>query len=418
MERMSLGWFARGLALLAVSAMAVHAFQAGVDVSDRPGLPDAELLTQLYYAAGLFVLGGLDLGTPVSGPGFERALLWASYFLAPAITTSAVIEGALRLVGSRAFEKMGLKQHLVVVGLGQLGTTFVAAVRRVQPYRMVVALERDVGRPGLDQVRRQHDVRLIPGDARIASSFDALRLERAVGVALLTEDDLLNLDIGVRLSRAYPKLPVVAHVSNISLQRAAIDVEQQRGGAKFRVFNGHRITAAHLFDNHLKQYFAGTHEKDRVVLAGFGRFGQTIFELLERQATSEIGRLMIVDRVASLRFRIYRAEVPADAGIEPITLDGELSDPEVWHEILSRLGTEGPAPVVIIGSDSDQANLQSALWARRCWPECKAFVRFQNQSDFAEKLAQRYQFVALGVETMLLSALADAQSTWFAASSD
>ena len=418
MERLSLGWFARGLALLAVFVMAVHAFQSGVDVSDRPGLPNAELLTQLYYAAGLFVLGGLDLGTPVSGPGFERALLWASYFLAPAITTSAVIEGALRLVGSRAFEKIGLKQHLVVVGLGNLGTTFVAAVRRVQPHRVLVAVERDVSRPRLDQVRRQHDVRLIPGDARIASSFSSLRLDRAVGVALLTEDDLLNLDVGLRLSKAYPALPVIAHVSNISLQRAALEVEQQREGSKFKVFNGHRITAEHLFENHLKRYFAETSEKDRVVLAGFGRFGQTIFELLEHQAQTEIGRLLIADRVAALRFRVYRAEVPVEHGIEPTTLDGELSDPELWQEILARLGPEGPPPVVIIGSDSDHANLQSALWARRCWPECKAFVRFQNQSDFAEKLAERYQFVALGVETMLLRALADAQSTWFETTKD
>ncbi len=395
--------------------MAVLAFQSGVDVSDRPGLPHAELLTQLYYAAGLFVLGGLDLGTPVSGPALPKAFLWVSYFLAPLITTSAVVEGALRLVGARAFERVGLRQHLLVVGLGRLGETFVAAYRQLEPNRIVLAVDRDVSRAAVAQIRRQHRVRVVSGDARQLSTFSALEVDKAAGVALLTEDDLLNLELAFRLAEKHPKVPIVAHVSNISMQRAAAQVGQSLG--RLHVFNGHRVTAEHLYLNHLKPYFESTRGKDTVILAGFGRFGQTILELLQQQAHTEIGTLLIADRTAARAFRTYRAQVECDSLPEPTTIDGDLSDPETWSSIQRALGEVSDPPVAIIGTDSDNVNLQGALAARRCWPECKSFVRFQNQSVFAERLSEQHRFVVLGVDTMLIHALGEAEQRWFGAGS-
>ena len=59
----------------------------GVEVSERD-LTGEGLLGRLYYVLGLFVLGGLDLGTPMGGPAFGRVLLWFAYFGAPLITAS------------------------------------------------------------------------------------------------------------------------------------------------------------------------------------------------------------------------------------------------------------------------------------------------------------------------------------------
>jgi hypothetical protein len=51
---------------------------AGVEVSERPGMAEANLMTKAYYALGLFVLGGLDLGTPMNGPLYARMMLWVA----------------------------------------------------------------------------------------------------------------------------------------------------------------------------------------------------------------------------------------------------------------------------------------------------------------------------------------------------
>lgn len=410
----SAGWVARGVALALVFGMSVAAFRAGVDVSDRPGLPEAGLLSQLYYAAGLFVLGGLDLGTPVAGQPLQRGMLWATYFIAPLITTSAVVEGAMRLVGTRAFDKVGLRQHLVVIGLGSLGTTFVSAYRRRQRRNVVLAMDRDVTRPALLEIRRQHNVRLVPGDARIQASLSVLALEHAVGAALLTEDDLLNVEVAFRLAKRYPNLPIVAHASNIAMQRAAADLEPMLQRGHLHVFNAHRVAAEQLFGNHLAPFFESTAGKDTVVVAGFGRFGQTIVELLERQAAAEIETLVIADHAAELQWRAFSTQVSCESRTEPMPIDGDLQDPKLWVEIQERLGPLSEPPVVIVGSDKDSVNLQGVLAARSCWPECKAFVRFQHDSLFAEHLAERHGFVVLGVESKLLDALVSAQQQWFA----
>ncbi len=60
--------FRQVLPALLVLALAVLAFRNGVNVSDRGDIPDDVFFVQLYYAIGLFALGGMDLGMPTGGP--------------------------------------------------------------------------------------------------------------------------------------------------------------------------------------------------------------------------------------------------------------------------------------------------------------------------------------------------------------
>ena len=83
--------------------MGLTACWAGVGVTDRDGVGQADFMTKVYYTLGLFVLGGLDLGVPQGGPRWAQALLWFAYFGAPAITTSALVEGVLRAIRPDAF---------------------------------------------------------------------------------------------------------------------------------------------------------------------------------------------------------------------------------------------------------------------------------------------------------------------------
>ena len=49
--------------------MGMAGIRAGVELSERPGIPYADPMTQLYYVLGLFVFGGLDLGVPTLPAG-------------------------------------------------------------------------------------------------------------------------------------------------------------------------------------------------------------------------------------------------------------------------------------------------------------------------------------------------------------
>jgi hypothetical protein len=46
-----------------------------VSLSECPDVQSADILTKAYYSLGLFVMGGLDLGTPIDGPLFTRLML-------------------------------------------------------------------------------------------------------------------------------------------------------------------------------------------------------------------------------------------------------------------------------------------------------------------------------------------------------
>jgi voltage-gated potassium channel Kch len=412
MDRRNFGWFARGALATVVFLCAVEAFRSGVDVSARAGVPQMGLLTQLYYSAGLFVLGGMDLGTPVGGSTLARALLWGSYFCAPLITTSTLIEG-VRRVGYGAVERFGMRQHLVVAGLGRLGMTFVTACRQRSPKGMIVAVDRDVNRAAVTQARRQLRVYVLPGDIQFESAFLHLALDRARGVALLTDDDLLNLEVAFRLAKSHPRLSIVAHCSDLALERSIADTWGETR-ERIHVFNSQRAAAQHLYYRHLQGRFRGTAGKDTVILAGFGRFAQTLLEFLAQHSADEIERILIAAPTARLGLRKFHSHVQTASLSAIKTFDGELSDPLTWDLLEQDLGAASAALSVIIGSDDESANVQSAILVRRRWPDSHVFVRCQSKSSFADELAKRHGFILLSVDGLVLEALYAAQMKWFA----
>ncbi len=390
--------------------MAVWGFQRGVGVSDRPGLSGADLLTHVYYAAGLFVLGGLDLGTPVSGPQAARSLVWVAYFLAPMITTSAVIEGALRLVGTGALDRLPLRRHVVIVGFGRLATTFVSALRAGDRRATIVALERDSNAATLREARRDWGLKTFWGDARSEGAFAGLQLQRARCIAMLTGDDLLNLEVAHRLAVAYPQLPVVAHVSDVALQRAALEVE--RPGGRVQIFNAHLLVGRFLYERYLHPYFQSTEPEDTLVLVGFGAFCQSVLELLSQRAEGLVGRVLVMDPEADASMRAFRDQVTLPSSFAIETLDADPSGGDTWRTAAAALGALQAPPVILVATADEGLNLRSALQARKAWRRAPVLVRCQNQSAFTEALAQARGFTALAVGPMLQAALFQAQTDW------
>jgi len=272
MEREDLGWLVRAVLASLVFLLALTAFRLGVGVSAREHLPELGVLAQVYYSAGLFVLGGMALGTPIGGPHFARSLLW----------------------GARS-------------------------------------------------------------------------LDDAWGGAL---------------------------------------------PSRIHVFNSRRAAAKHLYQQHLREHFADTPAKDTVVLAGFGRFAQTILEFLGRESEDEIERVLVAAPSAARGLRKFHSHVhPSEFLIKP--LDGDLMDPATWQAIGVEIAESSTPPTVLIACEDESVNLQSALLARRRWPESRVFVRCRDVSSFAEELAALHHFTLLPVETLVREALYRSQARWF-----
>jgi hypothetical protein len=269
----------RLLAFVLVFLMAVVGLSMGAGVSERD-LYDAGLAERAYYALGLFVLGGLDLGTPVGGPLVGRALLWGAYFLAPIITVSALVETAIRLIGPLALRVRPLSGHVVIGGAGRLALLYVRRLREHDRRRPIVLVDRNPRPPLIGELRDTYRALLLSGDITSDDVLGGLRLERAHRVLLLTGDDFANLDAAAKILRLAPGQAgrIVAHVSDLGFMRETAETSV---GRSCEIFNGHEFAATHLVREHLIERFRNTPHRDLVVLAGFGRFGQTVLHQLQ-----------------------------------------------------------------------------------------------------------------------------------------
>ncbi len=403
MERRPRSLFWRLLPVALVFGAALVAFAAGVDVSERPGLPGARLPARLYYAVSLFVLGGVDIGTPVGGPNWARSLLWAAYFLAPAVTTSALVEGALRILQPQMLQRFQLRDHIVLVGMGRTGMLYLERLRELEPHRRVVVLDLDPSQPQVQEAASRFGAIVLPGDITHRPTRAGLRLSRAAALVLLTGDDLANLASAWDVAREAPALPIAAHVADLSLKRSINQLETQARGV--HVFNSHRIAARELWESHLQQHFAHTAARDVVVLAGFGRFGQTLLEYLCRHAVGELQHVVVIDRSGPALVRQYEGQVGAPEGFRLDVLAGDIADPGVWPRVAGYLDPEAESPVFVLGVDGDSVNLAAAMAVRGRYPHARLFVRCFHDSDFTATLADAHSFDVLGLERMLRDAL-------------
>ena len=135
-----------------------------------------------------------------------------------------------------------------------------------------------------------------------------------------------------------------------------------------------------------------------MVLAGFGRFGRTVLDQLQRLAPESFGPVVIIDHNATPHARVFEEGPGFSGDYELVILDGELLDPEVLARAYEVTGRTGAPPVVIIGSASDGTNLQVALSVRREHDDAYIVVRGFRASPFTAEVAEeaRLHLVNLG----------------------
>jgi voltage-gated potassium channel Kch len=392
------GW--RGLLLVLVFGCGLAGFLSGAEVSERPGVSQAQVLTKIYYTLGLFVLGGMDIGTPIGGPLVGRVLLWTAYFGAPAITASALLEGLLRVVQPEAWRLMRLRRHVVIGGCGRLALLYLQRLREVEPRRTAVVVDLRDDNALLDEARDAYHAQIVRGDITSPALLMRLRVRRAQRVLLLTGDDFANLDAASRILAAAPHLAgrIVVHVANLRFMRSMAETHIAR---KCVPFNGHEIAASHLVRTKLLAHFQATAPLDLVVLVGFGRFGHTVLDELQRRAAGKFHTVVIVDLDAERRARVFDEQVGFSDGYRHEIVDGDLRDPGLWRSLDERFHLGDSEPVLVIGSGDDGTNLRTALWLVSRFARANVIARSFHQSSFADEVAADAGFDTVSVAQLV-----------------
>ena len=397
----------RGLAFVVVYVAAVAALSLGVGVSERD-LSEADVFTRAYYALGLFVLGGLDLGVPTGGNPVVRGVLWVAYFAAPLITASALLETAMRLLVPLARRVRPPADHIVLGGAGRLSLMYVGELRRRDPDRFVILVEKDRNHASFGELRGER-VQLLRGDITSDAVLKGLNLREAHRVLLLTGDDFANLDAAARILRLAPGLAgrIIAHVSELGFMRQTAASSVARD---CEVFNGHEFAAKHLVLEHLAQRFIRTPYRDLVVMAGFGRFGQTVLHELQKAAPGMFGPVVILDERATRNARAFEEEPGFSDDYERAVVDGDVLDPDVWRDINKTVSMESRPPVVIVGSGDDRTNLHAALAVSKSHPEALIIVRSFRDSPFMEEVVSEAGAHRFNLGELIIDGMPD---DWF-----
>ncbi|OBI39269.1 potassium transporter TrkA, partial [Mycobacterium sp. E1386] len=162
--------------------------------------------------------------------------LYAAVLMLAGVTTTALLVAFIAdVLLSRRFLTLSarprarhLRNHIIVVGLSALGVRVVTDL--TEAGYDVAVIERDQNNPFLSTTA-ELDVPVIFGDATLRPTLEAARVDSARAVAVLTRDDMVNIETGIvvremlgsepaPLGNRWSKVPLVLRVYDHDLGSA------------------------------------------------------------------------------------------------------------------------------------------------------------------------------------------------------
>jgi Trk K+ transport system NAD-binding subunit len=205
---------ALGLVLLVISTLVLH---FGYDWSGHHShLP---VLDSIYFTVETVATVGFGdfsfSNQPTWVEAFGIGLIVAGTTLVTtlfALLTNALV--SRRLAQSLGHERIpGMHGHVVLVGLGTVGMHVLEGL--LERGREVIVVERTESNSYVAQARSR-GVPVVLGDATRSQTLDSVNLSSAAAVAILTSDDLTNIETGLavrdRLDERWSAVPVVLRV--------------------------------------------------------------------------------------------------------------------------------------------------------------------------------------------------------------
>ena len=394
-------WRGAGALLFFFGALA--GFESGVSVTERPDVVEAGFLTHAYYSLSLFVVGGIDLGTPYGGPLFGRILVWVSYFGAPILAASTVIGALLRAMAPQSWKLRRLKNHVVIVGAEELSLSYLRVLRRHNPGVDVVVVSRTAPEQSVvDEFQQELGALVVVGDITHEFFLRQLHVERARKILLLADDSLRSYEAASTLLAMVPGIGprIVIHCVRLRFMRA---MQNTLVAQSCETFNTYHLAASGLVRNHMLPQIQETRDKDVVIIAGFGRFGQTILEELQRDAAGDLSTVAIIEQDARRRVLVAEEQMAFNHGYRREIYEGDISNPEVWQRVQSdiALSPDGQNSVFVLGTGLAEENLRTALWIRRKFPKAMVIARSSRESRFASEVAAEHDFISISIDQLV-----------------
>ncbi len=390
----------RSVGALTFFSCALIGFHLGVAVSERPELADSSLAIKIYYSLSLFVMGGVDLGIPIGGTPPARMLVWIAYFGAPILFASTLINALIRGLAPSQWQLQRIKNHIIVAGADELTLSYLRVLRRHDKKVPIIVVGRSLDAATEDELREAFNAFVLVGDITHEFFLRQLRLKKARKILLLGANSLRSYEAASIILGMVPGIghKVIIHCTSLRFMRAmsTTSVAQQ-----CQTFNTYHLAASGLVRNHLVGHFQDTRPKDTVVLAGYGRFGQTVLEELQDHAPNEIDTVVIIDHDAHRRILVAEEQRAFRGNYQRELFEGDVSNPDVWQQLQQRVDLDQSDTVVVLGTGREEENLRTALWIKNKFPHAKVIARSSKGSRFASEVAAEHDIVSVSISQLV-----------------
>lgn len=387
----------RAIAAIAIFLIALIGFQSGVTLTeDAPG-QGRSFLINAYYALSLFVIGGIDIGTPEDGPLLAIAALWFVYFAAPLLAISTLLEAFLRVFSNDRWKLRMLKNHIVIAGHGELVRTYLRGLRRRDQHNPVVVVSREGFSPiESEQLRRSFGAITWQGDLADDFTCDSLRIKHAHRLLLLGEESLRNYETVTLVLKRNPELAgkIVMQSERLRFMRAMASTPAAQA---VRVFNPYQVAADSLVNSIIRPWLEQTSNPVGVVIAGFGRFGQSVLERLQELPSSSIATIALIEQDAERRVLVTREQITISKAFELKVLQGDISHPGVWQTLEDSWDIAMGDTVYVLATSREEDNLRTALWLRHHNQHSLVISRLEKTSAFASEVGRQNNVHALSL---------------------
>jgi Trk K+ transport system NAD-binding subunit len=195
--------------------------------------PGMGWIDALYFSTETIATVGYGDFSFIGQPIWLR--IWGIGLMFAGVTTTAILVAFIAdlLLSRRIAQSAGrrrvrdLQNHVIVVGLGSFGIRVVSDLKAAG-YDVAV-IERDDDNRYLASAR-ELDVPVIFGDATLRQTLESARIDEAQAVAVLTQDDMVNIETGIVLREMLsprvmpevvrPHVPVVLRIYDRALGAA------------------------------------------------------------------------------------------------------------------------------------------------------------------------------------------------------
>jgi Trk K+ transport system NAD-binding subunit len=164
--------------------------------------------TQSFLEAARVVAAVGPAPDASGGYGVGAAIAMLVTIVLTALFTAGLVDRLLepRLLGLMGPRTAARKDHVVVIGMGQVGVRLCAHLKAL--HIPVVGVERDRRAPYLP-LARQLDIPVIIGSGTQRRLLETLRLDRSLALAAVGSDDLDNIAVAVAAAAVSPSTRVV-----------------------------------------------------------------------------------------------------------------------------------------------------------------------------------------------------------------